>query len=356
MNKKKQKKTLLEVMEEDALYAKSVVITPRPLPLESAPGRPTLTNPEVIELYNYGYDIPYDILSTLLTLPRQTLIDDLKKVIYDACHRYEEISDKNNADLDWFALHALLLLRELKAGESLDTILDFLGQDEKQINYWLGDFITESMWSVIAACGQNRLDALLDFMKEPGRYTWSKAAVAEAVNQLALQNLISRESAINWLKEVLEYHLANVETIENLADTDLNGSLVGIFLDLEAHELAHLVKQMFDERLAPHSYAGDWPTVERELERSANRHWARRKPETIFETYDMYRKVNENLEKRERDPEDDHDGFDDSEDFDEDFYFAPPEPYVREEPKIGRNDPCPCGSGKKFKKCHGKDQ
>jgi len=23
-------------------------------------------------------------------------------------------------------------------------------------------------------------------------------------------------------------------------------------------------------------------------------------------------------------------------------------------PKVGRNDPCPCGSGKKFKKCHGR--
>ncbi|WP_425511374.1 SEC-C metal-binding domain-containing protein [Pararobbsia alpina] len=23
-------------------------------------------------------------------------------------------------------------------------------------------------------------------------------------------------------------------------------------------------------------------------------------------------------------------------------------------PKVGRNDPCPCGSGKKFKHCHGK--
>jgi preprotein translocase subunit SecA len=22
--------------------------------------------------------------------------------------------------------------------------------------------------------------------------------------------------------------------------------------------------------------------------------------------------------------------------------------------KVGRNDPCPCGSGKKFKQCHGK--
>ena len=31
-------------------------------------------------------------------------------------------------------------------------------------------------------------------------------------------------------------------------------------------------------------------------------------------------------------------------------------PIVREEPKIGRNDPCPCGSGKKYKKCCGKDK
>lgn len=29
-------------------------------------------------------------------------------------------------------------------------------------------------------------------------------------------------------------------------------------------------------------------------------------------------------------------------------------PYVRETPKVGRNEPCPCGSGLKFKKCCGK--
>lgn len=28
-------------------------------------------------------------------------------------------------------------------------------------------------------------------------------------------------------------------------------------------------------------------------------------------------------------------------------------PYRRENPKVGRNEPCPCGSGKKFKKCCG---
>ena len=40
---------------------------------------------------------------------------------------------------------------------------------------------------------------------------------------------------------------------------------------------------------------------------------------------------------------------------------AAPEPEVqlpkitirRDTPKVGRNDPCPCGGGKKFKNCHG---
>jgi uncharacterized protein YecA (UPF0149 family) len=29
------------------------------------------------------------------------------------------------------------------------------------------------------------------------------------------------------------------------------------------------------------------------------------------------------------------------------------EPIRRDKPKVGRNDPCPCGSGKKYKKCCG---
>jgi len=33
---------------------------------------------------------------------------------------------------------------------------------------------------------------------------------------------------------------------------------------------------------------------------------------------------------------------------------AHPQPFVRNGRKIGRNEPCPCGSGKKYKQCHGK--
>lgn len=44
-----------------------------------------------------------------------------------------------------------------------------------------------------------------------------------------------------------------------------------------------------------------------------------------------------------------HDELDASSNEFDPFAYGPP--YVREEPRIGRNEPCPCGSGKKYKKC-----
>jgi preprotein translocase subunit SecA len=32
---------------------------------------------------------------------------------------------------------------------------------------------------------------------------------------------------------------------------------------------------------------------------------------------------------------------------------AKAKPVRRDDAKVGRNEPCPCGSGKKYKKCHG---
>jgi preprotein translocase subunit SecA len=34
---------------------------------------------------------------------------------------------------------------------------------------------------------------------------------------------------------------------------------------------------------------------------------------------------------------------------------AAQDPFVHRAAKLGRNDPCSCGSGKKYKKCHGRD-
>jgi len=44
-------------------------------------------------------------------------------------------------------------------------------------------------------------------------------------------------------------------------------------------------------------------------------------------------------------------GFVEDDDLFDDYEDLPVTEPIRTEPKIGRNEPCPCGSGKKYKKC-----
>lgn len=68
-----------------------------------------------------------------------------------------------------------------------------------------------------------------------------------------------------------------------------------------------------------------------------------KKERWLFEK--LYKKY---LQYKKRYPEE---FYDDAWDDDDTLEYS--EPYVRPEQKIGRNDPCPCGSGKKYKKCCG---
>ena len=49
-----------------------------------------------------------------------------------------------------------------------------------------------------------------------------------------------------------------------------------------------------------------------------------------------------------------HADYDDALKEDEIEKTAVSQPFVRPGQKIGRNEPCPCGSGKKYKHCHGR--
>ena len=51
--------------------------------------------------------------------------------------------------------------------------------------------------------------------------------------------------------------------------------------------------------------------------------------------------------------DDNDDGNDRTGDFRPSFLAANDVPFVREAEKVGRNEACPCGSGKKYKKCCG---
>lgn len=100
------------------------------------------------------------------------------------------------------------------------------------------------------------------------------------------------------------------------------------------------------ERYYPELYA-----VKSEFFNKVSNSIERRKTKLHYEKqFDNYKHIMKTIFDIEEDEYEEYD------DWDNDYYddYEIQEPYVREEPKIGRNDPCPCGSGKKYKKCCGK--
>ncbi|MBI4929871.1 MAG: DUF1186 domain-containing protein [Bacteroidetes bacterium] len=325
----------------------SVTVTPKKV-VEETTEPPVFIHPQIKYLYEYGYEIPLQYIEEIKALPRETLLKDLNAVVYDGIARYHLFSKSDWEDKhNWFALHTLFLLRELKANESLEVVLDFLSQSEEFLEYWLGDMLTEDIWSVVALCGSNNLERLNSFMKETGRYTWARTAVHEAVNQLALHEMIPKQDAVDWVRKLIQFYIDNRQ-IENLIDSDMNGSLIGVCLDLQATELLPLIKQMLDDNIANKNYAGDYEEVQKEINRT--RSHAKREIETIEQAYgDILKRI----EKDNRDNDSDE-SYNDENEYDDYEEITQPVPIQRSEQKLGRNDRCFCGSGIKYKKCHGK--
>ena len=305
-------------------------------------GPPIFSNPLLNELYIQGSNIPEDTIANILSLPRENLIEDLVQIIYDSIFRYSYFSkthDGNNSN--WQVIHALFLLKELEAEEALEPILDFFSQDENLLDFWLGDILTQEMSMIIFTCGRNNLARLNSFMKEPNRYTYSRAEISEGVNQMALHNVISKEQAINWYKDLFEFYLTNNED-NDVIDTDLNGLMLGCILDLNGEELLPIIEQMFKLKLINREISGNWRDTQTEIKRPQHRIHVR-EIKNITEIYaDIRSWVGQ--DKEETDENIDYNEYQNS-------LFN--EPITRSNPKIGRNDPCNCGSGKKYKKCCG---
>jgi len=104
-------------------------------------------------------------------------------------------------------------------------------------------------------------------------------------------------------------------------DPELNGFLVSYLVDLGAVESISCIQAAFEKECVDFSIIGDLEDVEIHLGLREERSTPADYP-TIFDEF------------RAPPP-----------------FWGAGSTYVREEPKVGRNDPCPCGSGKKYKKC-----
>ncbi|MFK7808239.1 MAG: SEC-C metal-binding domain-containing protein [Saprospiraceae bacterium] len=347
-------------------------------------------------LYNKSVEeITEEEINQLVGLPRESLIADLEKVVMDSIHRWEEFGRVDFEEhTHCFLHHALNLLGGLKATESLETVLNCLRMGEGFTEYWFGDYADRTFQPVLYNLGHNQLEKLKRFVLEGNIFNFDRIIVSQVVAQIGLHHPERRAEVLEWFIGVLSYHLEFPDD-DTAFDTIFLGFTISVATDLRDQELLPLIKELDDDGWLLTDIEGDLEHYRRKLKEPIDPYDIEPMPQNVVEFYTeeyldrrapMSEEHMEELEqikatlddpvdlligekfmeltKMATDTEEEEDFYEDSdsiygdesvEDYLERLEYRDewetPEPIVRSSPKVGRNDPCPCGSGKKYKKC-----
>ncbi len=291
---------------------------------------------EMQYLYQYGIDITHEKLNELLRLPQESFMQDLEEVLSDAIRRYGYFKKQEwKEESHTFVVHAIMLLGELKAEKALPSVLNFLSYDSDFLDFWLGEHLTETIWQCIFKMGEHQTQILGTFLQKPGIETYCKSLVSEALCQI-VHHHPERKTEISALFANVFECFITAKSDDNLIDSDFLGMLIWDVLDAQLHELRPLIKQIFEMGRVNESICGSLKQIETDFDKPP----AFEKKKEILNILELYDHILNTWWGYNNDEAKDG-GYDD--------YDA--KPFRHTEVKVGRNDPCPCGSGKKYKKC-----
>jgi hypothetical protein len=238
--------------------------------------------------------------------------------------------------LHLYAMHILATWRETTAYAPLVR----LGHhSEEVVEQLLGDTVTESYGRCLASVCDGDSSLLQGLVEDRAAAHWARHAALDAMMVRVLEGEASRDELIAYLIPLGEAEAARLRQLGAETKTfELIDSVIAVATDIGAVELLDLIRGWFADDL-PDSTMADLPWTERHISRT----YETCRDEQLGRGNGYVRSVKREIGWWA--------GF--AEDH---LVETTPSPVVtraRPSIKIGRNDPCPCGSGKKYKKCHG---
>jgi hypothetical protein len=298
---------------------------------------PSFIHAEILQLYQSDIGIDYSIIEKLKSLPRETLIKDLELVLADSIERFDYFFDKYDENIDEnytsFLIHAIFLLGDIEATESLENVLDILRQDNDFLNFYFGDILTDGLWMPIYRLANSQLDICKNFMFESGIYTYAKSEVAKVVEHLTFLEPDRKDEAENWFSDILNFY-SSCSIEDNIIDGELIGLIISSILDINFKKALPIIETLYNKGYVDRGICGSLESVKKEFEK-------KHRPfiQKLISTNDYYTEILTTWSRS------------DIEEYENNEISAKHIQEAVNAPKIGRNDPCPCGSGKKYKKC-----
>jgi hypothetical protein len=231
-------------------------------------------------------------------------------------------------------LYALYLLAQFKETQAYPLVVELASLPQDIAEYLLGDIITEDLPAILASVSGGDISGIQKLIEDEEADEWVRSAAIGALETLLRYEMISRS-------ELHDYYRSLYGKLER-EESSVWEALVYSTALFRFEDLRPEVKKAYADELINPDFS-DEAEVDQIFADKADKNYQR------MLLNNPHRKMIDDAAK----------GLGAWIPLEHSRATPKPVAPVRPAPpptekKVGRNEPCPCGSGKKFKQCHGK--
>jgi len=252
---------------------------------------------------------------------------ELLRIMEDTVTRAAELAED---DCYMAHLYAMFLLAQFREVRAYPAVVRFASLPSGPLESLSGDFITSNLGSVLASVCGGDTAGIKSLIESEDTDEWVRGAAVGSLLTLVAAGQKGHEETVSYFADLFRGKLARQHS--NVWD-----ELASASADICAAELIGDIERAYVEDLIDPGFVG-LKEIRRDF--AKGREWALAKL-----AKDPHRQMVRNTVHEME--------------WWATFRQEPPEPApvqaqaAEKKPKVGRNEPCPCSSGKKFKKCCG---
>lgn len=281
----------------------------------------------------------------------QTLLDNREEstpFLLDTIRNPAEVLNKLlNEDYYFMPYYAPLMLAQFREKQAYPFVYKLFSADAEMVDEAWGDFITEDLHRILASVSGGDVSLINKLVEDESAYEFVRSAALDAWLCLLRAKLKTRDEVISYFKTLFKKPCGEEDF--------LRGSLVGNCLDLKAVELLPEIEKSFAENKVELMLMGDWDDFQKMMAEEESRFL-----NGSSKHYDLVDDMISDVEKwiSFKNPQE-YMRESETPEFEPEFEVKDnvlwdsrsDGTFVRDAPKVGKNEPCPCGSGRKYKKC-----
>lgn len=277
---------------------------------------------------------------------KEEAIPHLLQIMNDLNEDYEKVIERPER-MDF--IYACYLLAQFRVQALFPILVEILSKPSEVCEEIFEDFITEGLGQTLASTYNGEVDLLQRLIENTEANEYARGQALKALVILVLNGQLSREFVMDDFKQLMNDKKRNEDSYY------LNAEIVCCCVDLYPEEVAASIQRLFEDRIVETMVIG-LDEVQRTLRRTKEA--VLRESEQDYK----YQLITDAIKELQGwacfqpygHSADAYSELESSLGIERSALHEKPKtnPAVIIE-KIGRNDPCTCGSGKKYKKCCG---